>query len=187
MEKEDLRVIKTKRRLKEAFEVLLLHKTYEKITIKDLCDKAMVNRKTFYLHYSTIDDILKEIELDLTKEFYERVNTIDYVKDAALLAKEYYKFTEEKGILVQKINASPSLDYIRMAMVNNMQKLSQENTKSIEKYDENTQKLILSLISNIILSAYRIWIYNEKALSIDELNNITSTLLTNGLKPFIEA
>jgi AcrR family transcriptional regulator len=185
MKKEDLRVIKTKKRLKEAFEINLLHKNYEKITIKDLCDKAMVNRKTFYLHYSSIDDILKEIEQDLTVEFYQRVKSIDYIKNADVLTSEYFHFTEEKGILVQKINCSPNLDYIRMEFVNQMQELSTDNSKSIEKYDKPTQKLILLLISNVILSSYRKWIYDGKTLTLDQVIEITSKFLTDGLKSFV--
>ena len=39
---------------------LLEKKIYEYITVKESCERAGVNRSTFYLHYETIDDLLLE-------------------------------------------------------------------------------------------------------------------------------
>lgn len=38
----------------EALIALLEKKNYEFITVKEICEKAGVNRSTFYLHYETI-------------------------------------------------------------------------------------------------------------------------------------
>ena len=50
---EDLRIVKTIEGIKTAFEELICEKDYEKITVKELCDKARINKKTFY-HYHRI-------------------------------------------------------------------------------------------------------------------------------------
>lgn len=57
---EDLRVARTNRALKEAFEELVLEKDVDKITITELTKRAGVNRKTFYLHYETIEELVHE-------------------------------------------------------------------------------------------------------------------------------
>ncbi len=44
----------------EALIECLEKKELEYITVKEICKKAGVNRSTFYLHYETIDDLLKE-------------------------------------------------------------------------------------------------------------------------------
>lgn len=49
--KVDLRVLKTRKAIKEAFLKLIQTKGYEKITIQDIAEEAMINRNTFYLHY----------------------------------------------------------------------------------------------------------------------------------------
>lgn len=59
--KDDLRVIKTKKLIRNSFIELSKKISYQKISIKDLCDKAMINRNTFYLHYQNKDDLVKEI------------------------------------------------------------------------------------------------------------------------------
>ena len=40
--------------------LLLEQKEYEAITVKEVCEKAGVNRSTFYLHYETMNDLLEE-------------------------------------------------------------------------------------------------------------------------------
>lgn len=52
MKKEnDLRYVRTNQMLCEAFTQLLTKKKFEKITINDLCEAAMVRRATFYTHF----------------------------------------------------------------------------------------------------------------------------------------
>ena len=59
---EDLRVIKTIEAIKSSFEALICEKEYEKITVKELCDRARINKKTFYNYYPTLDDLLSEMQ-----------------------------------------------------------------------------------------------------------------------------
>ncbi len=40
--KEDLRVVKTIEAIKGSFEEVICEKDYEKITVKELCDKARI-------------------------------------------------------------------------------------------------------------------------------------------------
>ena len=55
---EDLRVKKTITGIKTAFESLICEKEYDRITVKELCDRAQVNKKTFYHYYETLDALL---------------------------------------------------------------------------------------------------------------------------------
>lgn len=59
--KEDLRVIKTKNLIYKSFIELAKKYGYQKITVKNLCDKAMINRNTFYLHFQNKDDLVREM------------------------------------------------------------------------------------------------------------------------------
>lgn len=58
MEKLDLRVQKTYKLLIDAFEVLLHEKKFEKITVTEICDAAMIRRPTFYTHFLDKYDFL---------------------------------------------------------------------------------------------------------------------------------
>lgn len=59
--KMDLRVHRTKKLIGEAFIALMQEKSFDEITVKDIADRAFVNRNTFYLHYRDKNDLLKSI------------------------------------------------------------------------------------------------------------------------------
>ena len=56
--KTDLRVIKTKKAIRQAFAELMSRKPIEEISISDISAEALINRKTFYAHYASVDEIL---------------------------------------------------------------------------------------------------------------------------------
>lgn len=59
--KVDLRILKTRKAIKEAFLTLIQTKGYERITVQDIADEAIINRNTFYLHYVDKPDLLEKL------------------------------------------------------------------------------------------------------------------------------
>ncbi|MFD1672344.1 TetR/AcrR family transcriptional regulator [Agrilactobacillus yilanensis] len=67
MDIKDKRVLRTREALKQAFETLALTLPYHEITVTKLTDAAGVNRKTFYLHYESIDELVNNYADAVTK------------------------------------------------------------------------------------------------------------------------
>ncbi len=61
---ENQRVRITKMLLKDALTKLLYEKRIEKISVSELCEKAGINRSTFYKHYGSQMDVYEEMEQD---------------------------------------------------------------------------------------------------------------------------
>ncbi|MEW9031593.1 MAG: TetR/AcrR family transcriptional regulator C-terminal domain-containing protein [Planifilum fimeticola] len=59
-DQEDLRVRRTRRLLWEAFMAELSERSFEEITVKGICERAMVHRTTFYKHYQDKYDLLEQ-------------------------------------------------------------------------------------------------------------------------------
>ena len=71
MAKQDRRIRKTRSVLKAALLSLMKEKSVKHITVKELCDKADINRGTFYLHYTDVFDMLEQIENEMFNSFNE--------------------------------------------------------------------------------------------------------------------
>lgn len=58
---DDLRIRRTKKAIRSAFFELIKEKGFEHISVKDITDKAMISRNTFYLHYADKYELFNKI------------------------------------------------------------------------------------------------------------------------------
>jgi AcrR family transcriptional regulator len=65
--KTDRRVRYTQMVIRESFIALLAQKSVSKVTVKEICARADVNRATFYAHYADTYDLLNRIEDEFTE------------------------------------------------------------------------------------------------------------------------
>ncbi|MCY7885261.1 TetR family transcriptional regulator C-terminal domain-containing protein [Bacillus spizizenii] len=61
----DLRILRTRQLIKDAFVELLEEMDLQKITVNRLAERATINRVTFYLHYRDIPDMLEKMADDM--------------------------------------------------------------------------------------------------------------------------
>ena len=73
----DLRVIKTKKNIRDTF--IELRKTYavDEIKVNMLCEKAMINKTTFYNHYQDIYALSEELETMVVDNFMNNFTNVD--------------------------------------------------------------------------------------------------------------
>ena len=109
----DPRVIKTKGQFMKAFkELVLIYDDYMSISVKELCDKAGLNRKTFYLHYKQVDDLFTEIQDQAINEYYKRIAGLDMFNEVEAIVRAYFDINESSPIY-QKLCLSPHYIYIK--------------------------------------------------------------------------
>jgi len=74
VESIDLRIKKTMKVIYEAFIECCKQKTFSSITVSDICEAAMINRSTFYNHYSDKFDLRARITQDALCYFYDHMD-----------------------------------------------------------------------------------------------------------------
>ena len=85
-EKQDLRIIKTKKVLYMALVDLMREKTFEEIKVSEICARALVNRSTFYAHYEDKYEFL----VDFLDTFKDSLTSYLDTNNNNLNTKEYY-------------------------------------------------------------------------------------------------
>lgn len=68
MQLENQRIRLSKRMLKDALIELLMEHPLDKITVYQICQRAQINRTTFYKYYGNPQDLLNDIEKDIFAE-----------------------------------------------------------------------------------------------------------------------
>lgn len=63
----DRRVRKTKRQLRAALMALMAEKPSKSISVRELADRADINRGTFYIHYKDVNDLLQRLEDEMAE------------------------------------------------------------------------------------------------------------------------
>ena len=82
----DLRIEKTERGIKNAFIELRSRKPLEKITVKELCESARINKSTFYAHYKDIYDLSDAMEEEVVQSIANSIQHPEYISQNSLTA-----------------------------------------------------------------------------------------------------
>lgn len=88
----------TKEALAETLKELLLHKTLDKITVKDVVENCGVNRQTFYYHFQDIYDLLSWLFVQEAEKTLKENRTHDTWKTGLLQGLYYIR--EHKKLIV---------------------------------------------------------------------------------------
>jgi AcrR family transcriptional regulator len=181
--KEDLRVVKTIEAIKGTFEELICEKDYEKITVKELCDRARINKKTFYHYYPTLNDLLAELQFEISSAYIERIKDFRLPDEIKKVNRAFFEFSCSQGKVFEKITCSTgSYSYIRQKMINRVTSETWEKSAAFRKLDAFTQSVLLEHVNFINVNIYCKWIADGKRAPIEELIALSDQLTCNGLQ-----
>lgn len=108
MNRSESKYFATAARMDEAFLELLEKKDFTYITVKEICEKAGVNRSTFYLHYETVSDLLAESARYIITQFVEAMP-----RDTAEFMSQIQTRPLEELYLITPEYLTPYLNYIK--------------------------------------------------------------------------
>ncbi|ADU32022.1 TetR/AcrR family transcriptional regulator [Evansella cellulosilytica] len=184
--KIDRRKKYTRMVLKESLMNILKEKPISNITIKEICEGADINRSTFYSHFSSQYDLLKQIEDEIMNDVNDTLSHYNYNKDDEALQMtvkvlEYVK--ENSDVCEVLFSEHGDVHFQRRVMM-----LAHEHTmKSIlarsDIEHEVSQYASLFTISGSIHVVQR-WLKNGMDTPPKELAEIIITLIKKGTSAF---
>ena len=108
MNRNQSKYFNTAIRMDKALIELLEKKDFEYITIKEICEKAEVNRSTFYLHYENTSDLLAETTGYITNSFLSY-----FTSDKASIRLDFHKSDLKCLFFITPEYIVPYLTYIK--------------------------------------------------------------------------
>ncbi|MCV3763520.1 TetR/AcrR family transcriptional regulator [Companilactobacillus farciminis] len=98
---EDLRIIKTVRDIQIGFIELLQTKSFDKITVNDICRTSLVGRSTFYHHYTDKYDLLEQMIQEQASTFDQLLfNRMQEIDQDRLLIELYDGLNKDTRVII---------------------------------------------------------------------------------------
>ena len=183
---EDLRVQKTIEAIHSTFEEMLCEMDYKKITVKELCERARINKKTFYRYYDVLDDLLEETQNVFIQEYLKRVENYRIPEELDKINREFFLYSVEKGRVYEIITCITSYHTIRNKMVNTVMSQTWGQSSWLRLLDPSMQDILLEFIQSSSIAIYRKWVADGKRISLNEIIEISNQLLCSGVNGFVE-
>ncbi len=106
MNKSEAKFRNTAGRMDDALVALLEHREFKNISIMEVCEKAGVNRSTFYAHYENLYDLLKETQERAVSDFFTSFGS-------TLSSADFSEMTAEELIFITPQYLVPYLSFIK--------------------------------------------------------------------------
>lgn len=187
-EKTDRRIKYTKMVLKQGIVNLLKEKPISKITVKEICEEADINRATFYAHYTDQYDLLKQIENDLMADINQYLNNISFHGNESELFQRMYKIfdyindnSELCSVLLGE-NGDSEFQKDVMTMLQKQFISEWTKKKGIQTLDA---EYIYSFIIIGCIGLVHMWLKDGMKKSAREMAELLIQLTSQGLSSFI--
>lgn len=185
MNKSESKYFHTAVRFDKALLSLLEKKTFEYVTISELCEEAGVNRSTFYLHYENTADLLKEAITYVFEKF-----TSYFSVDMENITSKYANCDLQELNFINEVYLHPYLTFIKENQRLFLAVISQPTTfdsKSIFQrlfdnifkpildrfhYPSDEQKYVMMFYLNGITAIITEWLKDGCKKSIEEISYI---------------
>ena len=187
LKKEDLRIIKTRNAIKDAFFALLNEKTFEKITVADIAEKAVINRGTFYLHYKDKFDLLESLEREVMEQIdsFIQLITEDSIRDVYEHGKPLphliplFSFIQENPMFFTLISRNSTGSAFFDKIVD--KHFSQISQALNLKENETVYEYIKVIASSVSSSVIKKWIERDMKESKEQLSSLITCIMISNL------
>ena len=189
MNKNESKYFNTAKKMNDALIALLETKEYEYITIKEICHIANVNRSTFYLHYSNMNDLLEEtiesLNLSFNSHFKSKENesTIiskENIEDLLLINDDhlipYLNFIKENKNIYKVLKTYPQLFNANKTYDQMFRKLF---VPIMNRFglDEKWHKYLMDFYISGVTSIVFDWVYDDCKIPVQEVSDFIKGLI----------
>lgn len=144
----DLRIKKTKRAIRSAFYELIKEKPLEKITVREIAERAEINKTTFYAHYETVYDLVDQLEQEAVAEVISQLNTAQgLLSSPRAFVKEIYTLLSKNQLCTELFSAPAMAQFTAHLHNAILEKIKQDGIDSTQY--ENIGAVLVFIFNGI--------------------------------------
>ncbi len=181
-QKDDPRVIRTRKLLIESFLSLISKKDFNDITVRDITETATVNRATFYAHFADKYELLDFLMTDIFMQTLQlRLHILDEFNEETITKIFLAMCDFHKELSSQcKIGYESLSSILEKNIKEELQKIIY-NIISIENPKSDQLTIIATMLSWSIYGAAYTWNTNGRKNSAEELVSEIMPVIMNGI------
>ncbi|MCR5004393.1 MAG: TetR family transcriptional regulator C-terminal domain-containing protein [Clostridiales bacterium] len=123
MPKENRRTQMTKLLLRTALIELMQEKPISQITIRALCEKADLNRTTFYLHYTDQMALLRDVEQEVLHQTVEHMQHIHTDRRTTKLVSAFLEYVQKNDLTFRTLLCRDESEGFRRRFVETLMRM----------------------------------------------------------------
>ncbi len=173
----DRRAQKTKAAIQEAYFSILMEKKEKHITIAEIARKADIDRKTFYLHYDSVEDIIREFSEDKVNELrglLDKDGFFEHPFDVHLLFGDLNDLIMRDIDFYEQIIRTPASDFIWSEMQDVLVKTIKEVYSGMVNLSLEELDVYARFYASGVLSVYIECLKGEIPLDLDKLGEVVA-------------
>lgn len=182
-QKENQRIALTKRLLKENLLQLMSGKSIQKITVRELCEAAEINRSTFYNHYGCPADVLLEIENGVVadlEELWQREGAgKNWPLNKRVEALCSYVLDNQNLFRLLLQNSDTNSGFASLLMNAAHVRMTYEQLFSYSK-DDDSKRLMITFLNNGTYYLIRQWLLESIPKTPKEMGELVYLVATQG-------
>lgn len=183
--KVDRRIQKTRTAIHQAFVSLLVEKPIEKITIKEIAEKANVDRKTIYNYYEGVYDILDYLENEVVIRIESAMVQVDEVLQRPLQFFEALNQVLSENIIfcnyLMKVDSNSRLV---VKIINFLREKIWGTILKDAELDRSEYEFTAEFLTAGIFYSYRAWFNSDRKKSLSEFSEEIGEMVLRGLPSF---
>ena len=179
--KQDLRVIKTKEAIYTAFKQMICEMDADKITIRELTNRARIHYKTFYLHYSCIEDLFEDVIGQLLKEYFQEIDKLPADVPFTVTNRVFFEFMDKQDLYMERLILAPSYREFANRAFLAMLIHNRKRNNPYEKYSLEEQHIINNYLCTTSMSLYQQWVTDGKKIPLEQMIDLSGKLLSGGI------
>lgn len=177
----DLRVQKTREAIKNAFKEMVCEMEVSSITVKELTERARIHRKTFYLHYTSIEALFEDILQDAANNYFLEIDKVPLPMPFLEVNRIFFTHLSKQDKFIEKLICSPSYRDFSNKLFSVNLKHNRSRYNPYADFSQEEQNIINTFLVSSSLDMYRQWIIDGKKLSLEDVIELSGKLLNNGI------
>lgn len=187
----DRRVVRSRKAIMDAFERLLMEKPISEITVSAIAREANIDRKTFYVHFGTVDGLLDSMVEEHVSEVADFVEqnlssrSIETVKESEEVARLFFSAVNQAVcsnlVLNRKILDSIPTEEFMGRVRKPLEREIVERKIIPERIKDDMFEYYLSYILSGLIGIYRTWSLAEDPVDIERVSDVANKLTMYGL------